>query len=79
MTKSMRLAQHACFLTEVKDEPALSQSSCELKDEPALSWSSCLPSAVERSGLKSFWELETLVWTKNSNEQPPWLQRGFLN
>lgn len=23
--------------------------------------------------------METLVWTKDSNEQPQWLQSGFLN
>jgi len=58
--------QHAYFLVELKAEPAQSQSSY-------------LPSAVVKSDLKSLGELETWVWTRNSNEQPQWLRSGFLN
>lgn len=51
----------------------------ELEKEPALSHNFCPPPAVGRSDFKSFGELETLVWTKNSNEQQQGLQSDFLN
>lgn len=59
--------------TEVLDAWLLT----ELEEEPALSQTFCPPPAVASSDFKSFGELETLVWTKNSNEQRQWLQSDF--